>query len=76
MILKYHEALKNGVWRRNVEVNFLYHTNYKEIDAIYEDFVKNLNLVRSNLRVLVYGKQKTYFETLYLELSKNAEEVV
>lgn len=73
VILKYHEALKAGVWRRNVELNFLYHTNFKNIDAIYVEFVKNLNLLRSCLRDLVYNKQKTYFETLYLELSKNSE---
>lgn len=74
VILKYHEALKAGVWRRNVEQNFLYHTNFKSIDSIYAEFVKNFNLVRADLRTLVYEKQKMYYNTLYLELSKNDKE--
>lgn len=73
-VLKYRAALRAGSWKRNTQVNFVFHTNFKEVHAVYQQFDQCLSDVRSKLKILVYAKKRTHFEPLLLGLCRNTNE--
>lgn len=75
-ILKYHDALRAGSWQLNEQVNFLYHTNFKNIHAVFGDFQKHLDSVRTELKLLIYRQQRRYLEPLLIELCNNSRNEV
>lgn len=72
-MLKYHNALRAGSWQLNEQVNFLYHTNFKNIHAAFGDFQRHLDSFRTELKLLIYRQQRRYLEPLFIELCNNSK---